>query len=104
MTNTSVAQPNTLKASTILLRPRLTEKAVDGMGRNVYVFEVAQRANKVQIKTAIQEVYKVDPVKIAITAIPSKEKRDRRTGKFGTKSGGKKASVYLKEGQSISIM
>lgn len=100
----AITQQNTLKAATVLLRPRLTEKAVDAMGRNVYIFDVTPRANKVQVKAAIKEVYKVEPVKIAITITPTKVKRSARTGKMGTKSGGKKAIVYLKPGESISVM
>jgi len=86
------------------LRPRLTEKAVTMMEKGVYVFDVSLRANKVMIKKAIHDVYKVEPVKIAISSIKSKKKRNPRTGKIGTQSGGKKAFVYLKKGDSISIM
>lgn len=97
-------QQNTLTPSTVLLRPRLTEKAVDGMGRNVYVFDIAPRANKVQVRAAIKAVYKVDPIKVTVTAITSKVKRNARTGRMGVHGGGKKATVYLKAGESISVM
>ncbi len=101
----SKAQQNTnMRASEVLLRPRLTEKAVNMMEKNVYVFDVSLRANKVMIKAAIKDVYKVEPVKIAITSIKSKKKRSPKTGKIGTKSGGKKAYIYLKKGDSIAIM
>ena len=93
-----------MRASEVLLRPRLTEKAVDMMDKNVYVFDVSLRANKVMIKAAIKDVYKVEPIKIAITSIKSKQKRSPKTGKIGTKSGGKKAYIYLKKGDSIAIM
>lgn len=97
-------QQNTLTPATTLLRPRLTEKAVDGMGRNVYVFDIALRANKIQVRTAIKSVYKVEPVKVTITTIPSKTKRNARTGRMGVHGGGKKATVYLKAGETISVM
>ena len=93
-----------MRSSEVLLRPRLTEKAVTMMEQGVYVFDVSARANKVMIKAAIKDVYKVEPVKIAITSIKSKKKRNPRTGKIGTQSGGKKAYIYLKDGDSISIM
>ncbi len=93
-----------MRSSEVLLRPRLTEKAVETMEQGVYVFDVSPRANKVMIKKAIQDVYKVEPVKIAISSIKTKKKRNPRTGKIGTQSGGKKAYVYLKKGDSISIM
>ena len=74
------------------------------MDKGIYVFDVSLRANKVMIASAIKEVYKVEPVKIAISSIKSKKKRNPRTGKIGTQSGGKKAYIYLKKGDSISIM
>ncbi|MCD5384677.1 MAG: 50S ribosomal protein L23 [Candidatus Pacebacteria bacterium] len=93
-----------MRASEVLLRPRLTEKAINMMDKGIYVFDVSLRANKVMIASAIKEVYKVEPVKIAISSIKSKKKRNPRTGKIGTQSGGKKAYIYLKKGDSISIM
>ncbi len=93
-----------MRASEVLLRPRLTEKAVNMMERGVYVFDVSLRANKVMIAKAVKEVYKVEPVKVAITSIKTKKKRNPRTGKVGIQSGGKKAYIYLKKGDSISIM
>jgi large subunit ribosomal protein L23 len=93
-----------MRSSEVLLRPRLTEKVVTMMEQGVYVFDISLRANKIMVKKAIQDVYKVEPVKIAISSIKSKKKRNPRTGKIGTQSGGKKAYVYLKKGDSISIM
>ena len=93
-----------MRSSEVLLRPRLTEKAVNMMERGVYVFDISLRANKVMVTNAIKDVYKVEPIKIAISSIKTKKKRNPRTGKVGTQSGGKKAYVYLKKGDSISIM
>ena len=86
----------------VILRPRITEKASDKAEGNVYVFEVATSANKVQIKKAIKSLYKVDAKKVNITQTPSKTVFSR--GKKGVKTGGKKAYVYLKEGESIEII
>ncbi len=93
-----------MRAGEVLLRPRLTEKAINMMDNNVYVFDVSLRANKIMIKSAIKDVYKVEPVKIAITRIKTKKKKNPKTGKIGTQSGGKKAYIYLKKGDSIAIM
>ncbi len=101
--NTEINFSN-MKASEVLLRPRLTEKAISMMDNGVYVFDVSPRANKVMVKNAINAVYKVQPEKITITSVKSKKKRNAKTGKMGVKSGGKKAYVYLKNGDSISIM
>ena len=85
----------------IIVRPRVTEKATISAENNVYVFEVAIDANKIQIKEAIKHLYKVDPVKVNIVAIPAKKIIYR--GKKGVKARGKKAYVYLKDGDKISI-
>ncbi len=86
----------------IILRPRITEKASDKATENVYVFEVVPNANKVQIKEAVEKIYKVKAVKVNIAQTPSKTIFSR--GKKGVKSGGKKAYVYLKEGDKIEII
>lgn len=90
--------------SRILLQPRITEKATLGIERGAYVFDVAPDANKRQVMQAVQKVYNVQPVKVHMTKIPSKDVRNMRTGIKGVKSGGKKAYVYLKKGETISIL
>ena len=95
---------NTIRlSSTIIRRPRITEKAaaLAEVG-GVYAFEVDKRANKTQIKEAINDLYKVQPIKIAIVTVPSKTIRIRR--KKGVKSGFKKAYVYLKKGDKIDFV
>ena len=86
----------------ILRRPRITEKAVNAQTRGVFVFEVAQRATKRDVAHAVRALYKVTPRKIAIAAIP--KKRVFVKGKRGVTGGGKKAFVYLKDGDKIEIV
>lgn len=88
----------------VLKQPRITEKATLHTDKGVYVFNVAPDATKKQIKEAIYAAYKVTPKKVHVSKIASKKKRNMRTGIKGVKSGGKKAYVYLKKGDSISIM
>ena len=88
----------------VLIRPRVTEKATIGTADNVYVFDVAPDANKTQIKHAVKKVYNVDPVKVHVSKIARKNVRSLRDGTKGVKGGGKKAYVYLKKGDSISVM
>lgn len=88
----------------ILLNPRITEKATENSVNGVYVFDVAVDANKKQIEKAVRTLYKVEPRKIHVTSIPAKKVRNARTGMIGVKSSGKKAYVYLKDGDSISVM
>ena len=90
--------------SWVLIKPRITEKSTDvGMVR-AYVFNVSERANKREIAQAFAQVYKVFPAKVRVTAIRSKTVRNAKTGKSGVKSGGKKAYIYLKEGDSINLV
>jgi large subunit ribosomal protein L23 len=88
----------------VLVRPRITEKATFGTGDSIYVFDVAPDSNKKQIKEAIKRVYSVEPVKVHVTKIAKKNTRSVRDGTKGVKGGGKKAYVYLKKGDTISVM
>jgi len=87
----------------ILKHARITEKATVSSMNNVYVFNVAAHATKRDIIRVVQTLYKVTPRQVAIAPVPSKSVRNRRTGKVGVKQGGKKAYVYLKKGETISI-
>ena len=89
--------------SSLLMRPRITEKAsLKGESQNVYVFEVARNANKETIYKAIVDVYNVVPVKIAIAQTPSKNVFSR--GRRGVQVGVKKAYVYLNKGEKIEVI
>lgn len=82
--------------------PRITEKATNMLEQSVYTFDVANSANKTQVKKAVFALYKVKPVKVNILAVP-----DRKTlmrGKKSMKDGGKKAVVYLKKGDKIEFI
>lgn len=87
----------------VLKRPRVTEKATDLQSGSVYVFDVAPRATKRDISAAVRAAYKVTPRKIAIVVVPQKARRSMRTGVRGMSAGGKKAYVYLKKGDTITI-
>ena len=89
--------------SHILKNPRITEKASMHQATGVYTFDVADRANKQLVARAVSSLYKVTPRKIRIVTILAKQKRSARTGKGGVTRGGKKAYVYLKKGESITI-
>ncbi|HTR18626.1 MAG TPA: 50S ribosomal protein L23 [Candidatus Paceibacterota bacterium] len=89
--------------SHVLKNPRITEKATMQQGLGVYAFDVADNATKQDVAAAVRQTYKVSPRKVRIVAIPSKTTRSMRTGRAGLKSGGKKAYVYLKSGETITI-
>jgi large subunit ribosomal protein L23 len=86
----------------VLLAPRITEKAALSSERGAYVFTVASNATKVDVKKAFFQVYGILPRKVTMTRIPKKNTFIR--GRRGTKGGGKKAVVYLPEGQKIEIV
>lgn len=85
----------------IILRPRITEKATDVQQQNVYVFEIDSKANKKSVSREFQRIYKITPAKINITKNPGKRVIVR--GKRGKKRTVKKAYVYLKEGENITV-
>lgn len=87
----------------VLSRPRITEKATDAIARNVYVFDVSPESNKRMIMQAVAQVYKVTPRRVSIVTIHPKHVRNMRTGRVGVKQGGKKAYVYLKDGDTITL-
>lgn len=86
----------------IIKNPRITEKATNAIEQNVYTFDILDSANKTEIKKAVFALYKVKPVKVNILRVPDKKILLR--GKEGTKGGGKKAVVYLKEGDKIEFI
>lgn len=71
-------------------------------GANAYVFDVSSGANKTEVQKAVFEIYKVKPIKVNIMAVPKKTVFSR--GVSGSKAGGKKAVVYLKEGDKIEFV
>lgn len=84
-----------------ILAPRMTEKASRQSESNAYTFVVAKNATKESIRSEIKKDYKVTPLAINITNMPRKNTFIR--GKFGTTAGIKKAIVFLKKGDSITL-
>jgi len=85
-----------------LKTPHVTEKAGDLTQRNQYVFKVWPRANKIEIKKAIQGIYGVDVLDVRIIKIPKKARRLGR--QKGWREGYKKAIIKIKEGQKIEVL
>lgn len=87
------------KYASIILRPRITEKASMMVEKNVYVFEISPKASKKDVSETIFTYYKVNPIKVRTVKNPAKNILVR--GKKGIKSGVKKAYVYLKKGDKL---
>ena len=82
----------------------LTEKAtLLGEKHNKYVFRVRPRANKIQIKQAIELLFKKKVVDVNTCNYAGKKKRERRAD-FGRKAHWKKAIVTLAEGEKIDLV
>ena len=86
----------------VLVRPHITEKAASESVHNAYAFEIASWATKDQVKKAVELIYKVTPIKVNVAYLPAKKVVVR--GKKGTKSGKKKAYVFLKKGDKIEFI
>ncbi len=82
----------------------LTEKAtLLGEKLNQYVFRVAPRANKIQIKQAVETLFKKKVVSVNTCNYDGKKKRERRAD-YGRKPHWKKAIVTLQAGEKIEFV
>lgn len=86
----------------IIERPLLTEKSMDLSHVGKYTFRVAKDANKIEIRDAVEKIFKVKVAKVNTLIVKGKK---RRMGRFpeGRTSDWKKAIVTLKPGQSITL-
>ena len=89
--------------SHILKNPRITEKGAYLSELGVYVFDVAKNANKKEIVDAVRAIFKVTPRMVRIAGVKGKKRLTRGTNRMGMSASGKKAYVYLKEGDKIEI-
>ncbi len=88
-------------ATTILIRPYVTEKSTRLKEENSYVVEVSTGASKGDIKLEIEKRYKVQVMKVRTVKIYGKYRR--RVGPTGGyQSDGKKAIIKVKAGQTIN--
>jgi large subunit ribosomal protein L23 len=87
----------------ILVRPVVTEKTnIMADDHRQYSFEVDSRANKIQIKEAVEVIFDVQVDKVATMVMPAKRgQRGRRI--YQRKKAWKKAVVTLAPGQSIDL-
>jgi len=97
-----------LTAPAIILRPVISEKSIDESGRGKYTFAVHDKANKIQIKAAIEELYKKEQVTVvSVNVLTSKAKEKRRGTRrgqiIGHTTAWRKAIVTLAPGQKIEF-
>ncbi len=86
----------------IIRRPVITEKSTQQKDKDhQYVFEVDRNANKIEIQSAIERLFKVKVLQVRTSTVLGKIKRLGR--KYGKRPDWKKAIVTLKEGDRIDF-
>ncbi len=85
----------------VLRRPLITEKNTMLQAQGKYVFEIAEEANKHQIKQAVEKVFKVRVTAVNVMTVPGKTKWVGR--RMVLTPSHKKAIVTLKSGDKIEL-
>lgn len=95
-----------MRTSEVLIKPILTEKAnAQQESLRRYAFKVARKANKLEIKKAIEEFYGVNVIDVNTSVVPGKNKTRYTKKGFvqGRKPAFKKAMVTVAEGETIDL-
>lgn len=86
----------------IIKKPHVTEKTSLGSAAASTITLVVDRdSNKIEIKKAVESLFKVDVVSVRTVTVAGKVKRFGRT--FGKRQNWKKAYITLKEGQTVDF-
>ena len=95
----------TLMASQVILRPVISEKSMDATQAHKYTFAVHDDANKLQIKQAVEELFKVKVLGVNVSTTKAKEKsRNRKRGRVqGHTSPWRKAVVTVRATDKIEF-
>jgi len=83
----------------VIIRPIVSEKSYAAYDENVYTFVVAPDANKIEIRQAVESIFKVTVLDVNVSKVPAKPKR--RGMSVGTRPGWKKAVVTVAAGETI---
>ena len=85
----------------ILVRPLITEKTMKLVEEGKYTFEVKQGSNKVEVKKAVEELFKVE---VTAVNMMNTQRKKRRVGKYeGLRPAVQKAIVTLAKGQKLDV-
>jgi len=97
-------------AREVIVSPMITEKSTRRMEeQNVYTFLVDQKANKIEIKSAVERLWDVDVIDVRTMRYSGKARRSmmgrmsRNAGQTGRRPSFKKAMVVLAEGDHIEF-
>jgi len=100
----SNALPTDKNLSSVIIKPRVTEKAVRQNDQNVYTFIVRRDATKFTVADAVKALFKVTPVKVNIVNKTPRQSMSKSKGRKQMENGMKKAYVYLKKGDRIDLV
>lgn len=87
-----------------VVAPIISEKSYGLREEGVYVFEVASRATKVDVRAAVERLFGVHVVKVNTLNRKGKARRSRRTGRVSVEPTRKLAYVTLREGERIELL
>ena len=90
-----------MDADTIIIAPLLTEKSNRQREAHKYAFRVDPRANKIQIRAAVEELFGVHPTACTVSNVKPKPKRVRY--RKGYTASWKKATITLPADETIGI-
>ena len=93
--------PKDIHPFSVVRRPIITEKSTELAGEGQYVFEVDPRANKMQIKEAVEIGFNVVVRRVNTMNVRGRRRRFGRH--YGTEPGWKKAVVTLADGYEIKL-
>ena len=88
----------------IIVRPLETEKAYLQRELNKYVFVVHMKANKLEVKRAVEQIYNVDVDRVNMMVMPAKVSRLRGRRRVSRRAPWKKAIVTLAPGERIEAL
>ncbi len=92
-----------MQSQHVIIKPIISEKSLKDAVMGKYTFLVNEKANKTQIKAAIEEVFEVKIVKIMTNITKGSTTKNTRVGRKVKVFADKKARVVLVKGQSIAI-
>lgn len=90
--------------ASVIVKPRITEKAAVLTEKNVYTFEVRKGATKQEVSDAVRKLYNVTPTKVNIVNRTPRTYISRMQNRRALESGLRKAYVHLKKGDRIELV
>jgi len=87
----------------VIIEPVVSEKSYALMEAGVYTFIVHPDANRIEIRTAVEEIFGVRVAKVNTLNRRGKRKRNRKSFSFGSRSNTKRAIVTLAAGDRIDL-